>query len=122
MKIIALPYDYADKEEYEQYDNTPWVWLDGYLAKINGYDLCYVEDVPEQDGIYECEVDIEGKLYQARLYIWWGEGSEMKRRLGFVCAINDNRSNAWAQIKYDTKSYHGNMTQEEADILAKKGF
>lgn len=125
MKIIALPYHWVDNKKYKDYNNTPWIYLDGELDRINGYDLCYVEEVPTQDGIYDCEVDINGKLYSAKLYYWhskYSDGQYSPRCIGYVSEINDEFSNAVAQLKYDTKSDFAGISEDDAIILRQKGF
>ncbi len=125
MKIIALPYNWVDDKKYKDYNNTPWIYLDGELDRINGYDLCHVEEVPNQDGIYDCEVDINGKLYSAKLYYWHSkylDGQYSSRYIGYVSEINDTFSNAVAQLKYDTKSDFAGISEDDTIILRQKGF
>ena len=124
MKIIALPYDEATNPKYKNINSTPWIWIDGKLAKINGYDLCYVEDVPTQEGIYDYEVDINGNLYRAKLFYWHSIESdgEYGRWMGYVSDVNDPRSLALSQLKYDSKSPDAVVTRDEAKILMEKGL
>lgn len=124
MRIIALPCDEATNPKYKDINSTPWIWIDGKLERINGYDLCYVEDVPTQEGIYDCEVDINGELYRAKLFYWHSieSNGEYGRWMGYVSEVNDARSLAWSQLKYDSKSPMAIMTEEEIKILKEKGL
>lgn len=51
---------------------TTGVYLHGKLQDMNGFDLVDIENMPTEEGIYECKVQLAGKTdyITAKLYFW----------------------------------------------------
>lgn len=76
------------------------IYLHGKLEDINGYDLVEFEP-PKERGLYECFVDIQGKIYEARLFYWQVELSiDYKMDRGLIVSIDDNDALVFASEKY----------------------
>jgi len=54
---------------------TPYIYLHGKVEDMNvgKFDLVYVPNMPEEDGIYDCEVRLcdHEELIPCKFFFWW---------------------------------------------------
>ena len=86
--------------------DTWGVYLHGSLAESNGYDLVYIKDIPETDGIYPCKVT--GPKLQApvkaTLFFWRTEGDGITRQRGLIVDNKDRKNLNDAEDKFKKRS------------------
>lgn len=79
---------------------TPFVYLHGILADMNGFDLCWIDPFPHEEGIYDCEAILKnGETIPSKLYLYFidnfhHEGERFNR--GLVVANSDQVENEYA--------------------------
>jgi len=79
---------------------TPFVYLHGILEDKNGFDLCWIDPFPNEEGIYDCEAILQnGETIPSKLYLYFidnfhYEGERFNR--GLVVANSDRVENEYA--------------------------
>jgi hypothetical protein len=100
--ITVIPIKHNEKTEVDYV--TPFIYLHGTLQDRNGFDLVHIEELPSEDGIYECTVRFsDNESYEAKLYLWFIENWYCRNR-GLVVAVDDTESNDDALSKYNKRS------------------
>lgn len=96
-EIKVYPHDF---EFSNGYPVTNFVYLHGTLQKIHcGYDLCYVDNLPNEDGVYDCKViKTENETIDAKLFIWYCEWKGVFH--GLIVDINDHEFMQDAERKF----------------------
>lgn len=95
MIIKVLTYDLADYL-------TDGVYLHGNLWSNPTSDLCELNPVPTERGIYDCEVSMPaGDIVKAILYFWF---SSSGRNRGLIVTPDDTEGIAFATQKYEENS------------------
>ena len=103
IKVYAIKHNAYD----EAHPVTGYVYLHGELCDANEYDLCSIDGMPTDIGVYDCEVIMtDGSVRHGKLQYW---RSTMKFGLGIidrglVCDANNVVDNEYAQSKFDSKS------------------
>ena len=49
---------------------TPWIYLHGAIEKENGFDLVYIPDKPDKDGVYEANILVNDNSVAGVLFYW----------------------------------------------------
>lgn len=79
---------------------TPFVYLHGILEDKNGFDLCWIDPFPKEEGIYDCDAILQnGETIPSKLYLYFidnfpYEGERLNR--GLVVANSDRVENEYA--------------------------
>ena len=97
IQVYAVPHGVYDQQI------TPHVYLHGDLTDWNGgFDLCRVKNLPETEGVYECETVFEdGHIIPSILYFWFGK--EPFHNRGLVVDKRDTESMNDAKQKYESR-------------------
>lgn len=84
MNITPIPID-DDKIPV-----TYGIYLHGLLEKKNGFDMVNIDDLPKEDGMYDCTVTINDVQYTSMLFYWTLttiSGKKLNR--GYIVAVGD---------------------------------
>lgn len=82
---------------------TGYIYLHGELQEENGFDLCHIDQLPEEDGIYDCEVRmINGLVKPAKLYFWKSKRRNINR--GLIVSADHQGDNHFAALKFKIRS------------------
>ena len=81
------------------------LYLHGKLEDDNGYDLCLIENCPDADGIYNCEVMMNNgtDIRKAKLFYWVFSKNGYDKPRGLVVQVDDTEHLRSAQWKYEQK-------------------
>ena len=86
-----------------QLPTTGWIYLHGELQEEAGFDLCHIDQVPEEEGIYDCEVILPNHdTRQCKLYYWKSKRRKIDR--GLIVLADHPGDNKFAEIKYRIRS------------------
>ena len=87
-----------------------YVYLDGKLEEINGYDICsfVVGNKPEKEGIYNAKVFVDKcTIVYATLFYWITDDglarNNYKQYKGLIVMNGDDVSMKYVQKKYDER-------------------
>lgn len=100
IKVLGLSHDPDKDPGFVTGMITPFVYLHGTLQDKNGYDLCWIDPLPDEEGIYDCEAILQnGETIPSKLYLYFidnfhYEGERMNR--GLVVANTDRIENIYA--------------------------
>ena len=100
IKVLGLSHDPDKDPGFVTGMITPFVYLHGTLQDKNGYDLCWIDPLPDEEGIYDCEAVLQnGETIPSKLYLYFidnfhYEGERMNR--GLVVANTDRIENIYA--------------------------
>lgn len=82
---------------------TGYIYLHGELQEENGFDLCHIDQLPEEDGIYDCEVRMaNGLVKPAKLYFWKSKRRNINR--GLIVSADHQGDNHFAALKFKIRS------------------
>lgn len=99
MNITPIPID-DDKIPV-----TYGIYLHGLLEKKNGFDMVNIDDLPKEDGMYDCIVTINDVQYTSMLFYWTLpaiNGKKLNR--GYIVAVGDVAYMADAQQKFERRA------------------
>jgi len=101
IHVQALQQGRNDKE----HPVTGYIYLHGELQKENGFDLCHIDQLPEEEGIYDCEVRmINGLIKPAKLYFWKSKRRNINR--GLIVSADHSGDNHYAELKFKIRSHN----------------
>lgn len=87
----------------EEHPVTGYIYLHGELEEANGFDLCHIDQLPEEDGIYDCEVTLaNGLVRPAKLYFWKSKIRNINR--GLIVSADHQGDNHFAALKFKIRS------------------
>lgn len=87
----------------EEYPVTGYIYLHGELEYENGFDLCHIDQLPEEDGIYDCEITLtNGLIRPAKLYFWKSKIRNINR--GLIVSADHQGDNHFAALKFKIRS------------------
>lgn len=99
IHVYALQHGINDKD----HPVTGFIYLHGELQVENDFDLCHIDQLPEEDGIYDCEVRMNnGTVKSAKLYFWKSEVRNINR--GLIVSADNNSDNHFAESKFKIRS------------------
>ena len=110
IKVLGLSHDPDKDPGFVTGMITPFVYLHGTLQDKNGYDLCWIDPLPDEEGIYDCEAVLQnGETIPSKLYLYFidnfhYEGERMNR--GLVVANSDRVENEYANGRLQIHSPH----------------
>lgn len=110
IKVLGLSHDPDKDPGFVTGMITPFVYLHGTLQDKNGYDLCWIDPLPDEEGIYDCVAILQnGETVPSKLYLYFidnfhYEGERLNR--GLVCAVSDVFSNDFSKAKMQVHSPH----------------
>lgn len=82
---------------------TGYIYLHGELQDEAGFDLCHIDQLPEKEGIYDCEVILPNHdTRQCKLYYWKSRRRKIDR--GLIVLANHPGDNKFAEIKFKIRS------------------
>ena len=97
-----------------KYDNDKYatlageIYLHGLIAEENGYDMCGLKELPEEDGIYDSEVLTDDGIRQAKLFYWTTQlvayGRSFTHRRGLVVQLDDGENMMTAREEFAARS------------------
>ena len=99
MTITPIPIDDDDIPV------TEGIYLHGILERANGFDMVNIDELPKEDGIYDCSVIIKMVKYACKLYYWtvpWINGKRQDR--GYIVNVTDTEYLKDAQAKYERRA------------------
>lgn len=99
MNITPIPID-DDKIPV-----TYGIYLHGLLEKKNGFDMVNIDDLPKEDGMYDCIVTIDDVQYTSMLFYWTLpaiNGKKLNR--GYIVAVGDVVYMTDAQQKFERRA------------------
>lgn len=109
--ITIYPFKFDGNSEYDNYEYATLageIYLHGLIAEENGYDLCGLKELPEEDGIYDCEVLTDRGIRQAKLFYWTVQAKAydkiVTKHRGLVVSVDDNESIILAQKEFENRS------------------
>ena len=84
---------------------TYGIYLHGILEKANGFDMVNIDELPKEDGIYDCSVIIKMVKYVCKLYYWTVPGIRGERvDRGYIVCVTDTEHFKDAQKKYERRA------------------
>jgi hypothetical protein len=87
----------------DQLPVTGYIYLHGQLQDEAGFDLCHIDQLPEEDGIYDCEVTLtNGLIKPAKLYFWKSKRRNINR--GLIVSADHQGDNHFAALKFRIRS------------------
>ena len=99
INVYALQHGTYDKD----HPVTGFIYLHGELQIENDFDLCHIDQLPEEDGIYDCEVSMtNGVTKPAKLYFWKSKVRNINR--GLIVSADNKRDNNFAESKFNIRS------------------
>ena len=99
MNITPIPID-DDKIPV-----TYGIYLHGLLEKKNGFDMVNIDNLPKEDGMYDCIVTIDDVQYTSMLFYWTLpaiNGKKLNR--GYIVAVGDVAYITDAQQKFERRA------------------
>lgn len=100
MYLIAYGLHRDDADNGIPYNLTSFVYLHGQLEEENKFDLVAIDEVPQEDGIYDIEVVLTtGSYKKGKLFFWHKDF--MQR--GLIVDNDDTEYLEDAQRKFDAK-------------------
>ena len=109
--ITVYPFNFNGNGKY---DNGKYatlageIYLHGLIAEENGYDMCGLKELPEEDGIYNSEVLTDEGTRQAKLFYWTtqlvGYGKSFIHRRGLVVQLDDSENMMTAREEFAARS------------------
>lgn len=97
-----------------KYDNDKYaalpgeIYLHGLIEEENGYDVCGLKELPEEDGIYNCEVLTDKGVRQAKLFYWTIQlvayGRSFTHHRGLVVQLYDDENMMTAREEFAARS------------------
>ena len=98
IHVYGLSLEKCDDDEHPL---TGYIYLHGKLQAENGFDLCHIDELPKEDGVYDCEVTLSnGTIKKARLYFW----RTRYRNRGLIVDPDHVGDNLFANTKYKIRS------------------
>ncbi len=99
MNITPIPID------DDEIPVTYGIYLHGLLEKKNGFDMVNIDDLPKEDGMYDCIVTIDDVQYISMLFYWTLpaiNGKKLNR--GYIVAVDDVAYIIDAQQKFERRA------------------
>ena len=99
MIITPIPYDNVN------IPITYGIYLHGILQKANGFDMVNIDELPKEDGIYDCSVIIKMVKYACKLFYWTVPMNNKERiNRGYIVNVTDTERLKDAQEKYERRA------------------
>ena len=109
--ITIYPFKLDGNGEYDNDDYATLsveIYLHGKLEMENGYDLCGLKELPDRDGIYDCEVLTDNGTRQAKLFYWTTQlvayDRSFTQRRGLVVQLDDSENMMTAREEFAARS------------------
>ena len=118
--IVAIGYNVNYEEGFQPKYSIPagHVYLHSKAEEVNGYDVCYLSELPKKDGIYDIiYITKDGIKYDnAKLYFWIAKANKNHSfdfEKGLIILDDDKENLPYVKLNYKYKP-HFYITDEDS--------